>query len=526
MKNIILRIFAFTLALYISFLSVFNSFHVKVYAQALPELPPDFGSNFTVIDGLPGSSSPYFGLPSIAVEAALMKLAEPGGSYDGLVAHEDLALKIASDFVKEYGDDAFRVAVAQPAEAVQNLFWNYPNQAVQTCLDATNAGIVILADEYVSFSDALINRIKDFAQSHIINNVYYSSIPEGYFSNIYLCPNLNGTFVAGWTSLPQYRWLGPDSCRGAYHIIYKIPNQVDSFEILKIIPSNVDTTDLANWTYVAPFTSQMANGFFTDMPIFYTLPDLSQFEWWKEATNFIEIEPNIVTPVTNPIPIECPDIYHLPELYPWIGDVPVPSLNPDRDPDRDPDGYPIIEPDPIPIPDPAPVPVPQPFPDPDSNPDPGTDPDPDDPDPDDPDPDDPDPDKPDPDPDDPNPEDPDPEDPDPDKPDPDFDFPDDWGGSPLMDLSGFFPFCLPMDLYLAFTMLTAEAEPPVFEIPVNISLSGVNQSNYQDVIVIDIIQPAGQGSGSAEPYVKYLRFFLTFLFIVFLIFTSIKITPH
>ena len=95
-----------------------------------------------------------------------------------------------------------------------------------------------------------------------------------------------------------------------------------------------------------------------------------------------------------------------------------------------------------------------------------------------------------------------------------------------MDLSRFFPFCLPGDLFLAFKLLKADPKPPVFEIPYTLHLDGLNQNDISDVMVIDIVQPAGPSSGSAEPYVIYLRWFLTFLFIVALIFISIKITPR
>lgn len=564
-KNILrLSVLAFSV-IYLSY-SLLWSFCVPVYASALPELPPNFNDNFTIIEGMPNSSSQYSGLPSIAVEAALMKIAEPGGAYEGLVAHEELALRMASDFVKEYGDDAFRIAIAQPAEAVKQVFWNYPNQAVEACLNATNAGMIIIADEYVSFSDALLNKLKSFAENHIKNGIYYTHPIDTDISRINKIGDIGSTYsysgreINTNTNKSNTAKSYATNANGYTIVCYPVMGvkhykDYSLYNIYKLSFKNVN----GFWQFMQFSiwdTINLVDLFSCDMPVFdvdkmsiYGQED--SFGIFKDALNWDSIDPNnIVTPVTNPIPIECPDIYHLPELYPLPKSVPTPSLDPSVEPDKDPDGYPIIEPDPIPVPIPSPVPVPDPYPNPDPTPDPDDpDPNPVGPDPDDPDPDPvdpkPDPDDPDPDPDDPNP---DPDDPDPD-PEPRFEWPDDSGGNPLMDLSEFFPFCLPMDLYLALHMLSADNaqeyysyaasidgnvletnkpvdNPVVFDIPMTFHLSGVNQQDYTETFVIDIIQPAGEGSGSAEPYVKYLRFFLVFIYIIFLIFVSVKITPH
>ena len=36
---------------------------------------------------------------------------------------------------------------------------------------------------------------------------------------IFKAPDCNGSFVAGWSSIPANNWLGPDSCRGNWFII-------------------------------------------------------------------------------------------------------------------------------------------------------------------------------------------------------------------------------------------------------------------------------------------------------------------
>jgi len=563
MKKVILRIFAFTLALYISFLSVFNSFHVNVYASgAVPNpngIPPELleqliqqgiieqtykyiseeaqqqiGSGGGSYSPFPNVSKQGGSVPTGAIwnpyiqsslELAMMQIAANNGFWDGVAATEDQAIRMTKDFCTEYGDDVFKALVIDPSNAAKELFWNYPNEAVGALLEASEASIISIADNYVIFSESFLNKLKSFAQARVKDGVYYPlsddpdisrvngkiDIPTTYhYSGIRINSEITSTGegISQWTNFNgQNALIIPIMCRQNYgsYYLYNIYNlsliwNSDHFDYYQLVIAN--TCNLIDI---------ISSDFYVfDYDTLKNMVDAGGRSdgWFEKAVNYKTDLDNVVLPVNHPVAVTAGQAFPIPGLAqaiqsshdlagqnrPDSGTYPVPV--------PDPVPAPVPVPDPVPIVDILPIVDPEPGTDPVPNPDPGTDPVPNP---------------------DPNPEDPDNPSP---NPDPDIDIPDDWGGSPLMDLSGFFPFCLPMDLYLAFTMLTAEAEPPVFEIPVNISLSGVNQSNYQDVIVIDIIQPAGQGSGSAEPYVKYLRFFLTFLFIVFLIFTSIKITPH
>lgn len=102
---------------------------------------------------------------------------------------------------------------------------------------------------------------------------------------------------------------------------------------------------------------------------------------------------------------------------------------------------------------------------------------------------------------------------------------DDSGASPLMDLSTFFPFCLPMDFYLAIKTMFVEPEAPVFEIPLSYDVLG-KKVNY--TLVLDVVHPDQlhqDEKDSAEQFVKFFRWFQVITFIIALIFISIKIIP-
>ncbi|MBO4375544.1 MAG: hypothetical protein J5829_10615 [Lachnospiraceae bacterium] len=293
----------------------------------------------------------------------------------------------------------------------------------------------------------------------------------------------------------------------------------------------------------------MADGFFTDMPIFSDYPDTSLSNWWKNAKNWLDINAdNTVSPIkTSPIGNTRGFVSAL-EWEPYYHEV---SQNkkqqqPVIDPEPDPQKFPVVSP--TPVPDPVTTPLPQPIIDPvDVKPIVKPTPDPVDPDPYPVDPDPiiipPDPDKPTPDPTQPEP--------DPDEPDDPDD--DDDEGDMVFDLSEFFPFCLPKDLYLAMKMLACDdqesyfhilenggssdvtlydpltsdiPDPLTFDFPVTFHLSGLGQEDINYNFELDIIHPVDDDLPGAEPYVKYLRFFLLFIYIVFLIFASIKLIPR
>lgn len=107
--------------------------------------------------------------------------------------------------------------------------------------------------------------------------------------------------------------------------------------------------------------------------------------------------------------------------------------------------------------------------------------------------------------------------------DDDFDLDDD-NGDPLLDLSNFFPFCLPHDFMTAIKLLAIEGEPPVFEIPLKYNVLG---NPVEHTVVIDIMKPGTtKDNSNAIAYVKYIRWFQTIAFIIAMIFITIKITPH
>ena len=107
--------------------------------------------------------------------------------------------------------------------------------------------------------------------------------------------------------------------------------------------------------------------------------------------------------------------------------------------------------------------------------------------------------------------------------DDDFDLDDD-NGDPLLDLSNFFPFCLPHDFMTAIKLLAIEGEPPVFEIPLKYNVLG---NPVEHTVIIDIMKPGTtKDNSNAIAYVKYLRWFQTIAFIIAMIFITIKITPH
>ena len=101
---------------------------------------------------------------------------------------------------------------------------------------------------------------------------------------------------------------------------------------------------------------------------------------------------------------------------------------------------------------------------------------------------------------------------------------DDDNGDPLLDLSQFFPFCLPYDFMSAIKLLSTDGEPPVFEIPLKYNVLG---EQVQHTVVIDIMKPGTtKDNSNAVAFVKYLKWFQTVAFITALIFITIKITPH
>ena len=105
----------------------------------------------------------------------------------------------------------------------------------------------------------------------------------------------------------------------------------------------------------------------------------------------------------------------------------------------------------------------------------------------------------------------------------DIDFDGD-NGDPLLDLSKFFPFCLPHDFMTAIKLLATDGDPPVFEIPLRYNVLG---NPVEHTVIIDIMKPGTtKDNTNAIAFVKYLKWFQTIAFITALIFITIKITPH
>ena len=105
----------------------------------------------------------------------------------------------------------------------------------------------------------------------------------------------------------------------------------------------------------------------------------------------------------------------------------------------------------------------------------------------------------------------------------DIDFDGD-NGDPLLDLSKFFPFCLPHDFMTAIKLLATDGEPPVFEIPLRYNVLG---NPVEHTVIIDIMKPGTtKDNTNAIAFVKYSKWFQTIAFITALIFITIKITPH
>lgn len=549
-KKSIHRIFTIFLAVFFCAYSFLYAFCVPVYASSLP---PDL-SSLSNTELVENGFSVYTDWDSAftkasnsqAVELGLMYWSGPEVYYN-MVATEDLIIQMCQDFESEVGFHGVAYGLEQYNSYSLALLDRLPDSQsfIDTVASVYDADMVVLADEYVSVSDSFLERIGDFFNSHIKNNVYYSDIPEGNFDKI--------------TSMPSYPSVTYDYGYGT--MINK--NIVNPCFMLKDSSSfylrSVDSNN-----NISAFSVYPANGgaglgdaplFFlisTNLPIFDNIPDFSKVDWWKDAENWFDInQDNTVSPITTPIGSSRGFVSAL-EWDRYYHDVSQNKKQQDKpkvDTTSDPQGYPVVTP--TPVPDPVSTPIPQPIIDPvDIKPIVKPTPDPVDPDPD--------PVNPDPDPIiiPPDPVDPTP---DPTQPDPDPDEPDDPDdddeGDMIFDLSEFFPFCLPYDLYLAFHMLTIDDETEyfsyfggdhhldvefdyseidnsdpdalVFDIPMTFDLAGLGQD--QDVeynFKIDIIHPVYEDDPGAEPYVKYLRFFLLFLYIIFLIFATIKIIPR
>ncbi len=459
---------------------------------------------------------------------------------DAVAINQQTAEQIVSDFAGQINSGELEnkivdFLVINPAETAKQIFIDNPAAAIDNLLDSTGCGVALVSrswedalsnadDAYLYISDSFCEALDSFLAEHIIDNVYYtdppnyeaepwdgsnpkkSIIPKYHIvqywngslwrtvwgTNTSYISNVCGYYQSGTLILAQYK--NNDMPGIDHNFKYKLANS-----------TNYDTARNQTFSGVKSITC--------NFPIFSTRDAaLSAFRNndFSDAINLpdvAELAPDVIWPVdlTAEQAISVPDvIWNIHELEGVLeglqekvdelvgelaGDIVIPGEQTGAI------EWPIDHPIPVELPGTIPIPIPwtRPYPWEETIPidDPTN---PDDPIP-------------------PGPSDPD-----------DPNIPGDYGGGFFFDLSGFFPFCLPMDLYLAMKILQEDPAPPVFLIPVDIQ--NVTGETIHHDFEINIVQPAGENSGSAEPFVVYFRWFLTFLFIVFLIFATIKITPH
>ena len=564
MKKIITRLLILAFTIFFTVYSSLYALCVPVYASALPDYPTDFSyDTFHLLQGGGGSS----GAAGLFVDPAGLSLMTEAIMCDmanrGMAASSETAKKIALDFAADYNSGALEnklldVAVIQPAQAAKYLLWDTPVEALTPLANSIDSGIVIIAnsaeealetgkDNAVFFGNKLFDMLYDFYYPHIKDGVYYSDVsdfPEFSFSKVNFENHIiyDGNDITIMNS-NSYNYWGINS--SVYYVLYcgwlKDPNQPMS-RTEKLYFSNVDGSYLGHNSgehYNLHHDKITSCTLPMYQPNYFDSFSGTVNDFYKEAENYIdpsELPEEIIIPKIDEMNVKLDQsllkLDSLADMAISINDSVQDVLKKLKEGTIE---YPLPAEEPYPLPYPIVEPIIYPwpivYPDPGDDPDPGVDPEPgvDPVDPIDP----------------PGPDDPvDPEDPD----GPELEIPDDSGGNPLVDLSEFFPFCLPMDIYLAMQMLKAESpneyyalaasvdgevqagrtvdNPVVFDIPMKFHLSGLNQEDINHTFTIDIIQPAGEGSGSAEPYVVYLRFFLIFIYIMFLILVTVKITPH
>ncbi len=112
------------------------------------------------------------------MELMLMQLATNEPLMHDVVATEDLAIQMTKDFCNEYGDDVFKFLVVDPSNAAKTIFWDYPNQAIESLLEASGAAVVSIGDKYAVFSQSFMDKLTSFAKAHISNGEYYSDLDD------------------------------------------------------------------------------------------------------------------------------------------------------------------------------------------------------------------------------------------------------------------------------------------------------------------------------------------------------------
>ncbi len=456
----------------------------------------------------------------------------PQGEFNyegaGHLISTQLADKIVGDFAREIATDPLNVCLIQPAELSKSIFYDKPLEGINWLLEHSAAGAVVVGDSiangYCYVSDSFRNRLAEFLGLHVIDGVYYSNVDDANtkihelnHNAVYSCLDIPSNIVYTYTCniVDGYQYGVISRDKKTISFGDTLSKQINSFFYTAVNGSYTTYS----W-YDNPGVGRCVG---SNIPMFSANPDFTKSRWWEDADNWESVAyPDVLWPdntgaaehdwsIDRPWPISVGALEGIGELVDekvgeYVGDLPIDV--PIDIPIDTPIDYPIDFPIPIPWDDVINPPIDEPIDEP-VEPEPITI---------------------------------------PDQPEEDPELPDDSGGGFIFDLSEFFPFCLPMDLYLAMKMLSVDSSdefysyfenmdsenennasnysPVTFEVPVTFHLEGLNAENVDHNFVIDIVNPSQDNTKGAEPYVKYLRFFLLFLYIIFLIFATIKIIPR
>lgn len=564
MKSLTKRISIIILSTCLLFINIFSSYKVT-FAAALPD-PVAIEETFRLIQG---------GLQNITYNIGGDPWSLGNLISAGVVPEYSQQIKGNDNFLSELlspnngtqniaWEKLKNVAVVEPAKLVKYIMWDKPQEylptdddvknALKQIADKTGSAVTLvgskiyndtneeinataeaLAESYLYVNDGFIETLKEAAASHVKGNKYYQNISDipmfeyaggivsgaeaqyyydGYYDNSHLIYKINSS---NWGSYSRV-CIVYDT--GTY-MIYCTPGYSPSNATLQL------STD-GNW-HGTNITSFNSNGryhdvkFYTNLPIFNSYADKNNYLRdgnFSQAVNVPECEKEkIVVPLQYPQtfpgvvsanPYAFQDyISYVQQMQDALNQVignlktnpdgkiiemPYTNTNPLELPYQLPDGSPVNSPVSSPVTTPVTIPeiispvkiMPTPSDDTGTNhaddgnttTDPNID---------------------------------------------DIDFDGD-NGDPLLDLSKFFPFCLPHDFMTAIKLLATDGEPPVFEIPLRYNVLG---NPVEHTVIIDIMKPGTtRDNTNAIAFVKYLKWFQTIAFITALIFITIKITPH
>ena len=529
MKSIKIRILSILLAFIVTFLTVFSVYQETVYAA---EILPETVDNFRVIIGNL-SQSPQ-------IQSILSDLALKSGFY---ITNGGTDIQSACDtFFAENPKFKGAVVYGDPLITEQDVsnFVNSGNaqigSAITFMIDSAAASgwdsVEKAAHCYVYLSDDFSEAWSEFLQKHIRNGVFYSVLPDiSAPAGLNYCGYMNDKYDNHWVFYSNCSECFVKIGSEYYHVWYS-RNSAESFN------RNIFRKDSLNPWQDYGFTSNVSfssghyknisyrqeggsdNFLSTDMPILNanSIDDIGRaiYDWvtpivpaiklkefpkgWINidalksladaiSSSFSDLQkqyninpdPEVGVPIPDewniPIPVEIGDITkHIVEIQ--EDPTEEPSVSPSEEPSVSPSVSPSEEPSESPSKSPSESPSETPSEDPSGG----------------------------------------------SSGSQSFDF-DDSGSSPLMDLSKFFPFCLPMDFYLAIKLMYVEPEAPVFEIPLSFDVLG-HKIDY--TLVLDVIHPDqlhNDEKDSAEQFVKFFRWWQVITFIIALIFISIKIIP-